>query len=176
MKNREELREELDELSPFLKKMKDRDDGFKAPKDYFKSLPDEVLKKITQDMPAKRIWADGLAAFVQRFWQPKYALALATAAVLVVAAVCIFDENNNTEMQQPIAAAILNDISDEMLQNYVSNNIGDFDKELILETNYAGQDAKSLPGIVPQPSTDELEQYLDDNIDEIDLGDLEDLL
>ncbi len=176
MKNRDELRKELDEFSPFLKKMKERDEGFKVPGDYFKSLPDEVLNKIKPDVPASRSWMDELAAFVQRLWQPRYALALATAVVLVVAAVWIFDQNKNPESQQPIAEAMLNDIPDELLQNYVSNNIGDFDKELILETHFAGQDAKSLPDISPRPSADELERYLDENIDEIDLKDLEDLL
>jgi hypothetical protein len=176
MKNRDELREELEEFSPFLKKMKDKDEGFRVPKDYFKSLPDEVLNKIKPDVPTSRTWADELAVFVQRLLQPKYALALATAVVLVVAAVCIFDQHKNTEAQQPVADAMLEAISDEALQNYVSENIGEFDRELILETQYAGKDAKSLPELAPQPGTDELEQYLDDIIDEIDLDDLEEML
>ncbi len=176
MKNSDELREELEEFSPFLQKMKERDEGFKVPKDYFKSLPDEVLGKIQPELPAQHSWLDDLTAFVQRLWQPRYALALATVAVLVVAAVWIFDQNKHTGMQQPVADAMLESISDEALQNYVSENIGEFDRELILEMQYAGKDAKSMPELAPQAGTDELEQYLDDIIDEIDLEDLEDLL
>lgn len=172
MKNKDEWREELDGFSPFLKKMKDRDEGFKVPPDYFKSLPDEVMKKAAPERPANRTWADALAALVQRYWQPGYALALATAAVLVVAAVCMLNKDKKTEAPWPVAQALLNEIPDETLQHYISDNIGDFDKALILETHFAGKEAGLVPKFDPVPSDGELDQYLDEIIEAIDLDDL----
>jgi hypothetical protein len=44
--NHEELRKELQALSPFLEVMKTEKEGFKVPENYFSTLADEVLWKI----------------------------------------------------------------------------------------------------------------------------------
>lgn len=169
MKSKDELEKELEELSPFLQKMKGREEGFRVPKNYFRALPDEVLKK---SLPAKSTWLDELESFIHGLFQPKYSLAMAAVLVLVVAAVCIF-QNNKTQTAPPVAGAILQEIPDEVLQAYVSTNISDFDKALILEMNYP---ESTLPDIAPKPTTSEVEQYLENHIDELDLDDLEDFL
>lgn len=177
MENKEELKKELEALSPFLLTRKEKMEGFRVPKDYFKSLPDEVLHKTRPTPPARSSWLDELTAFMQQLWQPRYALGLAAAVVLVVAAICFFDQPENNRLHQlPVAEAILEEIPDEALQAYISQNIVEFDRELILETQYAGQETRPLPSLSPKASDDELEQYLQDNIDEIDLDELEDLL
>ena len=177
MKNKDELRDELNELSPFLAKHEHKDLGFRVPKDYFKSLPDEVMKLIREEAaPAKRSWLDDLTVLLQGLFQPRYALVLASVAVLVVAAVYVFKQQQPLGIVRPIAHIELKDISDEALFTYVSNNINDFDKDLIIETQGFEQQEKPLQKITPKPDLQELEQYIDDNLDDIDLNDLQETL
>ena len=73
MKNKDELRDELNELSPILAKRQGMDGGFKVPKDYFKALPDEIMEKVqpkTQPIvEPQRSWLDGMAEFFQNLFQ-----------------------------------------------------------------------------------------------------------
>lgn len=177
MKNSDELREEL-EGSPFLQKMKSKGEGFKVPANYFKNLPDEVWKQVKPVAPPKESWLDRVELFLQNLWQPRYALALAAVAAVVVAAVCFFKEKTPESASQPIAAVRLEDISDEELNAYVSNNIGDFDRTLFTENDLAEQEAEPQPQPPDpaKPNLEEMEEYLDEVIDEIDVEDLEELL
>ena len=176
MKNRDELQKELEELSPFLQKMKKTEEGFKVTKGYFNALPGELLKQVRPADPVRQSLADVMTCWLQRLWQPRYALAFAAVTALVVATVILFRQSPDANQPLPVADVKLEDISEEALQAYIYNNIEDFDRDLILETHYAGQDGKSFPGLTPKPNPNELEQYLDHIIDDIDLEDLEDLL
>ncbi|MEZ4958498.1 MAG: hypothetical protein R2830_01645 [Saprospiraceae bacterium] len=178
MKNKEELKEELEGLSPFLTKMKEEGDGFKVPADYFKTLPDEVLNKVQRQGPAveRSSWFDGIASFLQMLWQPKYVLAVASAAAILIAAVCFFKKDTPKEEVQPIAAVQVSDIPFEELHEYLSDNIADIDENLIVEASLSTTESQTTKTtILPKATTEELEGYLDDVIDEIDPKDLEDL-
>ncbi len=189
MKKSDELRDELDEL-PFLKKIKEqpspnRASGFQVPKNYFKHLPDEVLRKAKQSEPAPVLqpsWLERLEQFVAGLLQPRYALAFASVLALVVAGIYFLGKNGREEAQ-PITAVQLADISDDELFAYVSENIGEFDHDLVLET--AGSELpdlklKAKPSLqktkAPKPELEEMEEYIDEVIDEIDVEDLEELL
>ncbi|MBI5914069.1 MAG: hypothetical protein HY842_01730 [Bacteroidetes bacterium] len=180
MKNSDELREEL-EGSPFLQKMKDKGEGFKVPANYFKNLPDEVWKQVKPAAPPQESWLDKaelFLLFLQNLWRPRYVLAVATIAAVAVAAVCFFAEKTPGNESQPIAAVRLADISDEELQAYVSDNIGDFDRALFTENDLAEQEVEPHPQqpAPAKPNLEEMEKYLDEVIDEIDVEDLEKLL
>lgn len=185
MKNNDELKDELDN-SPFLKKMKEQPgEGFKVPKNYFKHLPDEVMRKAKQPEFATAplpTWVERLEQFVVGLFQPRYALAFAAVLALVVAGVHFFGKNEG-EAMQPIASVQLSDISDDELFAYVSENIHDFDHDLVAaatgsELPEVKPKAKpSLPKTsAPKPELEEMEEYLDEVIDEVDVEDLEDLL
>ena len=185
MKNSDELRDELQD-SPFLKKMKEQPgEGFKVPKHYFKHLPDEVWKLVKPapaTLPSRPSWLENLEMFFQGLFQPRYALALATLLVLVVATVVFIKDKNDGAIMQPIAQVSLEDITDEELVAYVSDNIGDFDRGLMLEISepelpeVEQQTKPSTKTEVAKPNVEEMEEYLDEMIDEIDVEDLEKLL
>jgi hypothetical protein len=155
-----------------------KDEGFKVPKNYFKTLPDQVLEQIKpQPFPAKQPnWLEELALFFQSLFQPRYAVAFASAAILLAAAYFCFLREKPVEPSQPVAEVKLEDIPDGAIQEYISNNIEDLDKDMILEKSLAAEEVKTLPNIAPKPDVKEMEQYLDENIEDIDLEDLEDML
>ena len=187
-----ELKDELNDL-PFLRKMKEQpapqgaNGGFQVPKNYFKHLPDEVLRKAKEPVSApvtQPNWMERVAQSVASLFQPRYALAFASVLALVVAGWFFFGGNNGDE-PLPIAAVQLSDISDEELFAYVSDNIGEFDRDLVLEAT--GPDLPtikpnsnpkpSLPKTAaPKPEVEEMEEYIDEVIDEIEVEDLEELL
>lgn len=189
--NDKELRDELDDL-PFLKKIKEQQaplgpSGLQVPRHYFKHLPDEVLRKAKEPVPQavrQPSWLEQAAQFVASLLQPRYALAFASVLALVVAGIWFLNKDI-AKAEQPMAAVRLQDISDEELFAYVSENIGDFDHDLVLET--AGPELpdlkpthKAKPSLpktaAPKPEVEEMEEYIDEVIDEIDVEDLEELL
>ena len=96
MKRKNEIREELKELSPFLLDMKDKGDGFKVPKNYFKTLPDEVLKKV-QEAPEPMasdskmsLWDECIYYIQWLFNKPQGVMTLASVAILMVAGIFFF--------------------------------------------------------------------------------------
>lgn len=183
MKEKDELRVEL-ENSPFLKKMKERPaEGFQVPKDYFRHLPNEVMRKVKEPAlePMPQLsWQERIGQFLQGLLQP--GLALASFLVLVVAGILFFQQKNAVEIAPAMAEVKLSEIPDEELFAYVSDNINEFDHEQVVEFSSAElpevkpKKAKTpkLPKIAtPKPDTKEIEEYLDDAIEEIDVEDLE---
>lgn len=186
MKNSDELRDELND-SPFLKKMKEQpSEGFQVPKHYFKHLPNEVMRQVKQPapspVPSGTSWLEQLEQFVMGLFKPRFALALATVLVLVVAGV-VFFRDSGAEGPQPIAAVRLEDIPDEELLAYLDDHIRDFDGDLVQEAS-----VHTLPEVpekpkavapktsVPKPELEAMEEYIDEVIDEIDVEDLEEML
>ncbi len=187
MENKKELRDEL-ENSPFLKKMKEQPEaGFRVPKHYFKHLPDEVTQRVKQPAPnpapSRPSWLEQLEQLVLGLFQPRYAFAFASVLALVVAGIGFFGKNS-VETVPPTAEVNLADISDDELFAYVSENIGDFNRQMMLEATgpelpevKTQSKTPTLPKTnVPKPNVEEMEKYLDEVIDEIDLEDLENML
>ncbi len=183
---KEELKDELNDL-PFLKKMKEQSaSGLQVPKHYFKHLPDEVLRKAKEPVPQpvrQPSWLERVEQIVASWLQPRYALAYASVLALVVAGIWFLNKGVS-EANQPMAAVSLQEISDEELFAYVSDNISDFDHDLVMET--AGPElpeikpqVKTKPSLpkmaAPKPEVEEMEKYIDEVIDEIDVEDLEEL-
>jgi hypothetical protein len=169
MKNKDELRDELNELSPLLAKRRGMDEGFKVPKDYFRSLPDEVLKKVRPETPPivepQRNGLAGLTEFLQNLFQPRYALAYASVAVLIAVGIYFF-------VNQPVAdAPQIAEVETEALENYLEENIDAISTDL-LEEQFAESGTESMPSL----ELEAVEDYLDGSLDDIDLDDLEELL
>ena len=179
MKEQDDIRKELEQLSPFLREMKDRKEGFKAPVGYFKELPDEVWQRLKPVAPAQPSWQERLDAFLVSLWQPRFALAFASGALLVVAAWWLLQRNDAAPATPQIAAVQLSDITEEDLLTYVTQHIADFDNQLILESHGFDQQEtapKPIPKLLPKPTAEEAEEYLDEMIEDIDVEDLEALL
>lgn len=179
MKNKDELRDELNELSPLLAKRKGMDEGFKVPKDYFSALPDEIMEKVQPKAQPNLVpqsnWLDGIAEFFQSLFQPRYALAYASVAILVVAGIYLSDgfggNGESIHVTTPIVS--LENISDEVLENYLADNIETIDDD-ILEEYFVESDVKNTNDY---NETDEIDEFIEEDIlDDLDLDDLEDLL
>lgn len=174
MKNKEEIKEELKGLSPFLLEQKGKPEGFDVPKDYFNSLPDEVLGKLnarteTIAVGEKENWLDQLVKSLQYFFQPRYALAYASVALLLVGGI-YYKSSGSGEQQVVAAAAILDGLSDEVLNEYISENIDEFDEATLSEQLAENIDPLSR---LQFETSDEL---MDELMDGLDVEDLEDLL
>ena len=187
MKDKDELRDEL-ENSPFLKKMKEQPgDGFKVPKNYFQHLPNEVMRKVKEPAPTpvqQPSWLERIEQFVKGMVQPRFALALASVIVLVVAGVVFLKDKNAAATLPAVTEVTLEDISDEELFAYVADNISDFNRQQMLEAadpELPEVKIQPKPPTLPQtkatqPNLEEMEKYLDEEIDDIDLEDLENML
>lgn len=178
MKNREELNKELGELSPFLLEMKNKSEGFKVPDNYFANLSDEVWQRLQAEKQAARpvqatpaqpsLWMQLRQAW-QFLLQPQYALALASVAIVIIAAIFLLRPSSN---ETPLAQ-----ISAEEAQQYLSNNIDEFDTALLAELASQSETEATTPAIEKEtPNDSVMDQYLEEMIDDIDLEDLEDLL
>ena len=178
------MREELKELSPFLADRLGEEEGFKVPKNYFKALPDEVLGRLREEMksaPVQSSWLDGMTVFFQNLWQPRLTWAVASAAVLIAAAVwlCTNDGAETPAGQQIAMDEALENIPDEDIHAYLFQNIEEVDNDLLISVTSiekVEQKVKPLSKIAPEPDADEMEKYLEENIEDLDLEDLEEVL
>lgn len=164
MDKRNEIREELNELSPFLSKLKDKGDGFTTPVNYFDSLSAEIMQKTglnKQKQPG--IWEQFINS-LHLLLQPRYAMALASLAILIVAGLYFLKPNTTNSSFQPIMA----ELTTEEIGDYITSHIDEFEMELLVE---AEEEEVEIP--VEQQ---EMEEYLDNIIDEIDIEELEELL
>lgn len=192
---KKEIEDELTNVSPFLAKLKNempKEEPFKTPKSYFDKLTDKIIsnaKMMEADSVAKVVptkienkthwlqrlldWADNNIGIL---FQPRYALSMATITILV-----IIGWKLSVSPTEPIAEDGF--ASTEDIQQYIQDNIDDFDVELLQmhgdlaevttedETNklkILEDDSNSFDA-----SDEEIKQYLKDNLDESDLKSLE---
>lgn len=177
MKDKNGLREELESLSPFLRKLKEKDTGTQVPENYFKELPDQVLSQIREEIRTKAApqktrasWIDNFIQQIQWLLQPRAVVAFGVILMAITAGV-IFWNDEKTPPASPIAA--MEEVSSEELYNYLQSNIEDFDSELLLELGWSEQQ----PGLFNEFDFDvnDINDYLEENIDEIDHKTLENL-
>jgi len=165
--------EELEELSPFLHQMKEKGDPFKAPQGYFEGLPDQVLARLREEeAPATELGMprslQGLLDQLGWLLQPRMALAISSVLIILVAAWFLLRPDGASSTTPDFAS-----LSAEEIQNYIQSNIEDFDEETLMEVAHE-------PGninLIPQDAieTEELDQYLDRMIDQMDTRELEEL-
>ncbi len=164
------IKKELEEIAPLLSELKDKGDGFEAPFKYFDGLADDIMNQLEENetpvKPASDSLLNQVGAFFQSLFQPRTAMAFATVLLLLVAGWMYFP----TEVNQTTTFA---EVSDEILENYINENIDDFEEDL-----FAGlvteDDFSSLE--FEQINDTDLDKYLDEIIDDIDENTLEDLL
>ncbi len=178
MREKDKIKEELDGLSPLLSKMKEEGgQPFRAPEGYFRGLPDEVLRRaraeeglIRKNSPAPE--GTGLMAWLWWLLIPRHAIGLATALLLIAAGAYLF-------WQQPARTdpgGALAGISEEEAEAYISENIGEFELELMLEASVVSVEDMPEMKILPDIEQEELDLYLEDLIDDISLDELEEIL
>ncbi|NUN99490.1 MAG: hypothetical protein HUU01_02610 [Saprospiraceae bacterium] len=178
MKKQDDLKKELEELSPLLSKLKAQDNPFKAPEGYFSSLPDELMARLRhaeQPLPApvQSGWSTRLLEFLESLIQPRLVVGFATIALLIVAGVLWLRQESGNEVSEQLA--LFSDLSAEEVNAYVTENIDAFEEEeLMVAVEESGIEVEnSLPAI--DLDAQAIEEYMEDAIHEMDEEDLESL-
>lgn len=174
MKN-DNIKKELQELSPLLSNLKEQKMPFQVPKGYFDTLQDDVWIRIQaeQALPQKANqtqaskWASTLSAW-QVLLSPRLGLTFATLAVVITAGIFWFS-NQAQEDKNPLAALTANEAA-----AYIQENIHEFDTDLLIEASATYPDLNVM--LENNLDENEIEQYLQEVIDELDDESLEDFL
>ena len=177
-KNKKEVQDELSSISPMLSKMKqEQEDPFRVPHNYFEQLPDDIMRQLKAEAapePAKTqgiSWIDRMLESLTVLLQPRMAVAFASMALLIVAAFFFLQSPGE---ESPYVAEIQEDISEQEIAAYIEANIDEFDAELLFaesDSPYEDLQDNSL-----EVEDEELDEYMDDLIDELDESELEQLL
>jgi len=167
MKERNNLEEELREITPFLSTMKKEGDGFKVPENYFKNLPDEIIGQLPADNQNVIVkegrsgnWFTELLNSINWLLQPRLAMAFGSVLLLVFAG--LFLLNSPSELEQNIS---LSDISLEELEMYFEENIDEYDTGILVEGNEILLDNEL-------GNDDDLNRFFEGIIEESELEDL----
>lgn len=121
MKNKDHIQDELNELSPLLAELRQEEEGYKVPHLYFESLQNKVLNQVQE--------ASQKVGFFMRFGWVRGSVMVASVAVLLLAGVFLF-QNNNTE------TADIENISTDVLAMYLDGNVEDWDLDLLIEDDF----------------------------------------
>lgn len=173
MKPDKNIQEELENLSPFLAKMrKEEKNPFALPANYFDTLADNVLeqcgveeKSIVKTQQPSIL--DTITNFIQSLFEPRYALAFAAIAVLIIASVSIFSTDTGGNDSSSIA------LTNGETESYIIANIDEFEEDLITD---ALAEANITDFSTLDIGDEDLELYLDDLLEDIDEEGLEELL
>ncbi len=171
----ENIHDELRSLSPLLSSLKEKNDPHRLPDGYFDQLESSVFQ---------RLEAEGLRVSVPEtksgwsVWLSPARLAAAAAAVAVlITAVWWLRPTDTPALTQ---TDTLEEITPEMAEAYIQENILDFEEDLLtanLDNGESNTSEELLPEPKPKnskkpPVEDDLDQILDDLTEE----ELEDLL
>jgi hypothetical protein len=155
------VHDELKNIAPELSKIKSSE-GYSVPPVYFKELQDKVLNQIHEEQHTEPV-SSWLRDLVQQYFKPRYALAVATVAAVVVAAV-VFNKDSDD-------SSLLASISAEDAYAYVFTNIAEYET-LDLVTL---ADAEYADYFLDEFSDDELNYAIDALLEDIDAESLEEL-
>ena len=171
--------EEMEELSPTLRNLKEKGTGFTVPADYFEGLTDELLQTLhappAASAPAdhkskNRPGLDWLRQMSSYLFQPQFALGLACGAALIAVAVYLF----SPVAQAPEAPFAEGSLTEDEIAEYISVNIDDFDTDLIIK--FLGDGVEDAFSPIRDMQDQELEEAVDGFLDDLDIQELKELL
>ncbi len=131
MSNKDNVQKELQELSPLLTKLKAQQRPWAVPEHYFDQLPDQVWEQIKLQ-PASTsqtaAWWERLQARWQTLWQPRFAIGIAAAVVIIFIGIAVLLPKQNLKTDRALVQ-----LSAEEVTAYISQHIHEFDTELIVQ-------------------------------------------
>lgn len=171
MKSPDDVRKELEDLSPRLLRLKEQGSGLKVPEDYFQRLQEEVLEKIQQkpQTVAPAGWSSDWWKAVQFLFEPRWALSLATVVILLAVGGVWFFQQASTPSS---LSAELAKVDRETLNTYIQANLHNFDTETLMEFAASEEGVSHFEDLTPE----ELDEYLDGIIQDMDAETLKELL
>ena len=158
MKDTNAIKEELQEIAPLLAQQKAKREPFQLPDNYFKTLEEQLLDSIEATdktplyQPTRKIIQ--LSTSI---------LSKAAAIALLVGGSFIFWQQNKS------STSIHTALSSEELTAYIADNLHEFEEDFLLE--YDMVDALSMDAVPLEAM--EVEVYLEEVIEEVEVSDLE---
>lgn len=115
----------MDELTPFLRNLGEKKEGFKVPEKYFEGIEDAVFQKITaqgaRKAPPMSATSGGL---MYRLLRAPMLYAAAAAVTLLITAWWFM-----RPVVSPAATALETELTEAELQAYITENITEFEVE-----------------------------------------------
>ncbi|MDX1940498.1 MAG: hypothetical protein SFU99_08100 [Saprospiraceae bacterium] len=172
MKNREDVNKELQALSPLLAKLKEKQTPLEVPENYFHALPDQIWEQIKLMPQPERTkpqlgWWERLMNGASVLLRPRIAIGVATFAILVIAGIFMLKPGSDSE--NPFSG-----LSGEEVTAYMSENIHEFDTELLIKAASVYQDWSLMSG--SEFNEEEVDQLLKEVLKDLDDEILEELL
>ncbi len=166
MDRKEEIRKELEEISPFLSKMK-KENPFEVPYGYFDKMQREVMQKVKEPevVASPSLWEQLLGSWLQ----PRMAWGALSIALIAVAGFFLWP----TEQSSTLAGVEGETVEWEAAANaYLAANIDEFDDELLAELVLTADPAEEI-----LPKEEDLnDELIDEILNELDDIEIEDLL
>ena len=176
---KEDINNELKDLSPWLSDLKRKGDPQRAPDGYFDQLENSVFQRLEQEglrvevAPERSTWSVWLT--------PARLTAAAAAVTLLLGAIWWMQPQKQADIMAQTPSTMEEEFTPEMAEDYIQSNIFDFEEEL-LASEFADDDSevtsppyknlKEKGAQNPSTDTDELDDILNELTDE----ELEDLL
>lgn len=158
--------QELEELSPLLRQMREKGDGLEVPHDYFDDFDKNLKQRLTERGVRRHALRQIPVAVKRRMW-PGLLVAAASLA-LVLGAVRHFNTGN-----EPAELAVL-ELSADDITAYITENAADFEPEqlaVLEETPDAGNQSPAPEAGKATPEKEEIpveavEEIIDEMTDE----------
>lgn len=141
---------ELENLSPLMASLQQHQ-VYEVPAGYFDQLPNQVLKAVKEQQPAKVV----SMRFTRRIMQ--YAAAAVVAGVVIVAGWMYFGKTDTGNGLPPAVATI----SDAALENYIENQTVLPVETTVVPTGNAEIDAGDMKEMLADVSDEDLQQYIE---------------
>ena len=182
MKGEKDIQEELKRLAPTLAKWKEHEmPEPEIPPGYFQSLPDDVIRRAKAEQglfPVETAPSKATGRATGQFWRwlelIPLRLALGGMAVLLIGFLGVWSIYSGDGSNSTLAKG-LDELEQSDINEYITDNINEFDMALLLEAGLVSQNTMDEM-LIDQLSDEELDEYLDEIIEDIDLEDLHDIL
>ena len=175
MTERDKIKAELEDLSPLLAGMKEQEEGFKVPEDYFATLTTEIMaqvetprKREAESLVHKPSWWEKLGLDVLFSLKPGYTLATLAAIALLLLTVTYWPA------PLPENTAATTELSEEEVAAYIVANIDDFSLEMIVQAGDVDLSEELWP-VLPEEEA-AMDLLIDELLEDMDLEDLEEIL
>jgi|AntRauTorckE5430_2_1112549.scaffolds.fasta_scaffold02097_4 hypothetical protein len=158
MKEKDNIKQELEEWSPLLAQMRKEikpPAGQAVPEGYFDSLADQVLEKVkAEETSPLRVVHTGRRSDRAVWYRG--------AAAVALIAVAIGGLWYSGQEEASIPSVSLADVGQREAAAYVNSNIGDFELSLLKEAALLNETTDENAEIIPQLNEVPVEDYLDD--------------
>lgn len=126
--NKKTINDELQNLSPLLREMRQKGDGFRVPEGYFEAVEESVFGRIEAAGIRRQPVLEGKkGGLFGRIFRSKIIWAAAAALVLVLATTWLFKMKNGQSDTSPLVAS--QELTEEEIEAYVLENIHEFEAE-----------------------------------------------